>query len=207
MLYSFVKDWTLSGDGRNGYQLNANWQGRDVAPGTFTSALTLPSVHNMNFGMTKFYIDVSTGTVGTTLISNTVRKISVKFESGIEAKDTADGRLDFSFHQQTSYKLTGQIEFEHDATSIAQKVAWRAMTPQLMQVKIEGSAADTFASTGTTYGVPTVKINMPFKWSNFEKIGEANGNDIVQGSFFSAYDTSAAAAGSVIVVAELSSIP
>lgn len=207
MLYSFVKDWTLSGDGRNGYQLNANWQGRSVAPGTFTGALTLPSVSHMNFGMTKFYIDDSTGTVGTTQKSNTVRKISVKYESGIEAKDTADGRLDFSFHQQTSYKFTGQIEFEHDSISIAQKAAWRAETAQLMQIKIEGSAADTFASTGTTYAVPTVKINMPFKWSNFEKIGEANGNDIVQGSFFSAYDTTAAAAGTVIVVAELSSIP
>jgi len=205
MLYSFVKDWSLSGTGRNGYQLSANWVGRSVEPGTFTSQPALAAVNYMNFGMTRVYIDAATGTVGTTIKSNTVRKVDLKFESGIEAKDTADGRLDFSFHQGTDYKFTGSMEFEHDAISIAQKVAWRAQTPQLMQIKIEGST--NFATPGTTYSVPTVLINMPFVWSNFEKIGEANGNDIVQGSFFSAYDASAAVGASILVVVELSAVP
>jgi len=205
MLYCFVKDWTLSGNGRNGYQLSVNWQGRDVAPGTFTSLSTLGAVSPMNFGMTKVYIDAIGGTIGTTLKSNTVRSINLKFASGIEAKDTADGRLDFSFTQGTDYVITGQMEFEHDAVALAQKIAWRAETAQLMQVKIEGNVA--FATPGTTYTYPTLLINLPFKWSNFEKIGEANGNDIVQGSFFSAYDPTAAVAASFVDVVELATVP
>jgi hypothetical protein len=205
MLYSFVKDWTLSGNGRNGYQLSANWQGRDVAPGTFTSLSTLGAVSLMNFGMTKVYIDAIGGTIGTTLKSNTVRMINIKYVSGTEAKDTADGRLDFSFTQGTDYVITGQIEFEHDAIALAQKIAWRAETAQLMQIKIEGNVA--FATPGTTYTYPTLLINLPFKWSNFEKIGEANGNDIVQGSFFSAYDPTAAVAASFVDVVELATVP
>jgi len=203
--YAFVKDWTLSGSGRNGWMMAANWQGREVALSTFTGALTLPAVQNMNFGMTKLYQDAIGGTIGTTIKSNTLRSANIKFTSGIEAKDTADGRLDFSFSQGTEYGITADLEFEHDAIALAQKVLWRAETAVLLQIKIEGSTA--FVTPGTTYSVPTLLINLPGKWLSFGKIGEANGNDIVQGKFFSAYDTTAAVAASFVDVVELSAVP
>lgn len=206
MTYCFVKDWTLSGSGRTAYQLQANWQGREVTPSTFTGALSLPAVNYMNFGMTKFYMDAIGGTVGTTFKANTLRGLNLKYASGIEAKDTADGRLDFSFVQGTDYVCTGTMEFEHDSIATGEKVNWRALTARYVQFKIEGGTG-TFGTPGTTYSVPTVKINLPIRWSNFEKIGEANGNDIVTGSFISRYNTTAAAAGSIIVAVELSSIP
>lgn len=203
--YAFVKDWTLTGSGRNGWMMAANWIGRDVVLSTFTGALALPAVNNMNFGMTKLYQDAIGGTIGTTIKSNTLRSATIKFESGIEPKDTADGRLDFSFAQGTEYKITADLEFEHDAIALAQKVLWRAETPVLLQIKIEGATA--FATPGTTYTVPTLLLNLPGKWENFGKIGEANGNDIVQGKFFSAYDTTSASAASFIDVVELATVP
>lgn len=205
MTYCFVKDWTLSGSGRTAYQLQANWQGREVTPSTFTGALTLPAVNYMNFGMSKFYLDTIGGTFGSTIKANTLRGINIKYASGVEAKDTADGRLDFSFVQGTDYVCTGTFEFEHDSVALANKVDWRALTARKIQLKIEGSTA--FASAGTTYSVPTCIINLPIRWSNFEKIAEANGNDIVTGSFMSKYNSTAAAAGSIIVVADLSAVP
>ena len=205
MAYCFVKDWTLSGNGRTAYQLQANIQGRAPALGAFSAGLSLLAVNNMNFGLTKIYQDAIGGTVGTTIKSNTVRGVNFKFASGIEAKDTADGRLDFSFAQGTDYAVTCDLEFEHDAIAAAQKVLWRAQTPVLLQVKVEGLTA--FATPGTTYSVPTMKINLPGYWESFSKIGEANGNDIVTGKFVSAYDTTAAAAGSIIVVVELATVP
>jgi hypothetical protein len=205
MSYCFVKDWTLSGNGRTAYQLQANWQGREVTTTTFTGALSLPVVNYMNFGMSKFYLDAIGGTYGTTIKASTLRGINIKYASGIEAKDTADGRLDFSFAQGTDYVLTGTCEFEHDSVALANKVDWRAMTARKIQLKIEGSTA--FATPGTAYSVPTAIFNLPIRWSNFEKIGEANGNDIVSGSFISAYNTTVGAAGSVIVAVELETIP
>jgi hypothetical protein len=205
MTYCFVKDWTLSGNGRTAWQLQANIQGREVTLSTFTGALTLPSVNYMNFGLSKLYIDVIGGTFGSTIKSNTLRGANIKYVTGIEAKDTADGRLDFSFAQTgQDYAFTGQLEFEHDAIALANKVDWRALTVRKIQLKIEGGVA--FASAGTTYTYPTVLLNLPIVWSNFEKIGEANGNDIVTGSFFSAYDTTAAVGPVVIDVAAVSSI-
>lgn len=205
MLYGFVKDWTLSGSGRNAWQLAANWQGRSVEPGTFTSLSTLQTVNNMNFGMSKLYIDAIAGTIGTTVKANTLRGATIKYTSGVEAKDTADGRLDFSFAQGTDYGLTTTLEFEHDSIAIAQKVLWRAETASLFQIKVEGSTA--FATPGTTYSVPTLLLNLPGKWTNFEKIGEANGNDVVKGTFFSAYDATAGVAASFVDVVELASVP
>lgn len=205
MSYCFVKDWTLSGNGRTAYQLQANWQGREVTTTTFTGALSLPTVNYMNFGLSKFYIDVIGGTYGTTIKASTLRGVNIKYASGIEAKDTADGRLDFSFAQGTDYTLTGTFEFEHDSIALANKVDWRALTARKIQLKIEGTTS--FGTPGTTYSVPTCLFNLPIRWSNFEKIGEANGNDIVTGSFISAYNTTVGAAGSVILAVELSAVP
>lgn len=203
--YCFVKDWTLSGSARNGWLMAANWVGREVSPSTFTGALSIPTVNNMNFGLSQLAIDAATGTVGSTVKSNTLRSASVKYESGIMAKDTADGRLDFSFAQGTEWKLTADLEFEHDSTATAEKVNWRAETPLLLQLKVTGSTA--FGTPGTTYTYPTLIINMPGKWESFGKIGEANGNDIVQGKFVASYDPLAAAGPSIIDVAELSAVP
>jgi hypothetical protein len=206
MAYCFVKDWTLQGSGRTAWQLSANWQGREVTLSTFTGALSLPAVNYMNFGLSKVYIDVIGGTFGSTIKSSTLRGANIKCVSGVEAKDTADGRLDFSFAQTgQDYLLSGQLEFEHDAIALANKVDWRAMTSRKLQIKVEGTTA--FATTGTTYSVPTCILNLPLKWSNFEKIGEANGNDIVTGSFFSAYNVTAAVGPVVIVAVELATVP
>jgi hypothetical protein len=206
MSYCFVKDWTLSGNGRTAWQLAANIQGREVTNTTFTGALVLPTVNYMNFGLSKVYIDVIGGTYGSTIKSSTLRGANIKYMSGIEAKDTADGRLDFSFAQTgQDYQLSGQLEFEHDSIALANKVDWRAMTARKLQIKIEGTTA--FATPGTAYSVPTCILNLPLRWSNFEKIGEANGNDIVTGSFFSAYNVTAAVGPVVIVAAELATVP
>lgn len=205
MLYSFCKDWTLAGSGRNGYQLSANLQGRTVNTGTFTSDPGLISHSNMNFGLTKIYIDDVDGSIGTTQKTNTVRGLNFKYESGQMAKDTADGRLDFSFIQGTEYIATLDVEFEYDSTAVAEIANWRAQTPRLLQVLIEGST--TFTNPGSTYSVPTLILNLPGYWENFGKIGEANGNDIVSGKFVSVYDSTYAGAGDIIVAVALSAVP
>src|SRR3990172_5928405 len=120
MAYCFGKDFTLSGSGRTGYQLQANIQGRTVALNAFTALSTLRAVSSMNFGMTKVYLDAATGAFGATIKSNTVRGVNFKYTSGIEAKDAADGRLDFSFTQGTDYVCTCDLEFEHDSIAAAQ---------------------------------------------------------------------------------------
>jgi hypothetical protein len=207
-LYGFVTDWTLSGSGRNPYQLSANIMGRTVATGTFTSDPGLITHNNMNFGMTKIYIDAvsETGGAGTTQVSNTVRGVNFKYV-GMQAKNTADGRLDFSFVQEADQdgQITLDVEFEHNATAVTEKAAWRAKTPRLIQVKIEGSTA--FGTPGNTYSVPTMLINLAGYWENFGKIGEQNGNDIVSGKFVCAYDSTAAIRGSIVVAAALSAVP
>ena len=206
MINCFCKDWTLSGSARNPYQLSANLQGGTVTPSTFTADPGLITHNNMNFGMTKVYFDVVSGTIGTTQVSNTVRGLNFKYV-GMQAKDTADGRLDFSFAQEADQEgqIILDIEFEHDVVAVAQKVLWRAKTPRLLQIKVEGSTA--FANAGDTYSVPTMLLNLAGYWENFGKIGESNGNDIVSGKFICAYNSTAALRGTLILAVALSAVP
>jgi len=202
----FCSDWTLAGSARNPYQLSANLTGGTVAPGTFTSDPGLGLRNNMNFGMTKVYLDAVGGAIGTTQKSNTVHSLNFKYTSSQKAKETADGRLDFSFVQDTlDYSAILQVEFEHDSIATAEKAFYRAGTPRLLQVKVEGSTA--FANPGSTYSVPTMLLNLPGVWMNFSKIGERNGNDVVTGTFESHYDSTAAIAGSVVLAVALDAVP
>src|SRR3989304_3734011 len=65
MAYCFVKDFTLSGNGRTAYQLQANIQGSAPALGAFSAGLSLLAVNNMNFGLTKIYQEAIGGPLGT----------------------------------------------------------------------------------------------------------------------------------------------
>ena len=44
-------------------------------------------------------------------------------------------------------------------------------------------------------------------WEKFEKLGENNGNDVLEGDFRVAYDPTAAKYAEIIVVNELASLP
>lgn len=202
--YGFVPDWTMTGTGRRPWLMSGNVQGRAVELHAFTGSLPLPAVNDMQFGMTKLYIDAIGGTWGTTLKSNTLRTATLKYTSGMVAKNTADGRLDFSFVQSVAPTITLDVEFEHDGTATAQKANWRAQTPVLIQLKNE--SAVPFTTPGTVYSTPTCIFNLAGYWENFGKIGEANGNDILQGKFVVAYNATAAKFGQVIVVNSLATL-
>jgi len=207
-LNAFCVDWTLNGSARNPYQLSANLLGGAVSPGTFTADPGLTTRDNMNFALTSVYIDDNDGSIGSTQVSNTVRGLNFKYTSSMRAKDTAEGRAtkDFSFVQDVcDYTAVLQVEMEYDSNTLAEIVNYRAGTSRLLEILIQGDR--TFTNPGSTYSVPTMILDLPGVWTNFSKIGEANGNDIVTGTFESHYDSTAAIAGSVIVAIDLSAVP
>ena len=96
------------------------------------------------------------------------------------------------------------ITFEHDAISIAEKVLWRAETPQRIRLKFTGS---TVTTTGTTYDNKVLIIDLYGKWISFDKLDEMDGNDIIKGTFKALYDsTGTSLCCDVTVVNELSAM-
>lgn len=196
-------DFTLSGDEGKEWMMSSNLFGRTVVNTTFTAALTLPTVYEANFGQTRLYIDDDSNSWGTTLMSNTLLQASLKYSSGLVPKFTADGQLYFSFVQTTMPKIDLTLTFEHDSGSVLEKTDWRNETPRLIRLLNQGPAL----TTPGVYTYRSIIIDLAGKWLKFAKIGERNGNDILEGTFTGRYNATQASAGQIVVVNELSSLP
>ena len=205
MEYSFVKEFTLSGNAGEAWMVSANWQGRQVSTSTFTPSTdaAIPTVEDMLFSKTILYIDESSDTVGTTAKSNTLLSAELKVVTGFQEVYDAQGNLYFGFVKQVPPEVTLNITFEHDATSAAEKAKWRAGTARLLQLKTTGAAL----SSSGAYSTKTHIINLAGKWEKFEKIDEQDGNDIIKATFRARYNSTAALFGSIVVVNELSALP
>ncbi len=163
--YGFVQSLTLDGNAGEGLMMSAEVVGRQVQPttdGGFTSGLSIPSVEDILFSEGELYIDgcESTDTIGTTKISNEFLSMNFSFTTGWTPVYTADGNIYFTFIKQVMPEAILQITFEHNTSSIAQVVNWRAQTAQQIRVHFDGAAA-----------THDFVMDMAGKWESFEKIG------------------------------------
>jgi hypothetical protein len=195
--YCVVESFNLSGSGREAVTMSADWVGRTVAPTTFTTTQTLPTVEEIIFGKGAIYIDTIGGTFGGNPAASTLLGFDLSVTTGFVPVFTADGNLYFTFVKQASPEITCNLTFEHDTTAVAELVKWRAETPWLLRLRFDGS---TLTTAGTTYTKKTLIIDLAGKWQTIDKIGEQDGNDIRAGTFVSKYDETAADWGKFIVV-------
>ncbi len=203
MEYAFVDNFSLSGKSGEAVMMGAEWIGRQVTNTTFTTNATLPTVETILFGKGKLYIDTSGGTLGTTQVSSTLLAMEFTGKTGILPKFTADGALYFTFINYVMPELELKLTYEHNASAVTEKTAWRAETPRLIQVKFEG----TTLGTAGVYTAKTIKINLAGRYESWEAIDDEDGNDIVVCTFRPRYNSTAAKFAEIIVVNELTTIP
>ena len=196
-LFGFARSINLSGSAGQALMMSAEIVGRQVAPGTFTSGVAIPTVEEILFSKGKLYIDAAGTYPATTEVSNTLLSMDLSINTGWIPVYTASGALYFSFIKQTSPEITCTITFEHNATSVAEKAAWRAGTARSIKIYFEGANA----------AASNLSLNMSGKWDNFEKLGEQDGNDIVTGTFRCRYNSSNAGFFQAIVENTLESLP
>lgn len=197
--YGFCQSLNLSGEAGQALMMNAEIVGRQVAPTTdnaFTPAVPVPAVEEILFSKGSLYIDGVGTFPATTQKSNTLLSMNLAINTGWTPVYTADGNLYFSFVKQAMPEITLSITFEHDATSVAEKAAWRAGTPRSIAIQFAGSSAAKY-----------LKLHMVGKWDNFQKIGERDGNDVIEGNFRVRYNSTAAAYFTAIIGTGLASLP
>ncbi len=205
MEYCFVTDFTLTGNEGEAWMMGANVIGRQVTVTTFTaSAAVVPAVEEMLFQKTKLYIDAATAAWGATLKPATLLAAQLTYKTGNKSIFAADGNLYFSAHKSIAPEIRLKLTFEHDAIGAAQKALWRTQTAQKIRLITTGNA---FVSAGTTYAVSTMIIDVVGKYEKVNKIGERNGNDIIELELLGRYNADAASAGLIYIVNELSAIP
>ena len=196
--YCFVPNFSISGNGGEALMLTSTWRGQQVAPYATADTSTIPSVEQIIFSLGKIYIDDDTGTIGSTVKSQTLLGMTLNVTTGWQEVHTADGARTFSFIKQAAPEIMLDVTFEHNASAVAEIAAWRAGSPRLIKLLFEGSAL----STGATYTKKTFAANLAGKWEAFQKIDEQNGNDIVTGTFRVRYSSVAALFASMTVVLE-----
>lgn len=200
--YCFVQGFKLSGAPKEVVNFSAEWVGRQVKPSTFTPGLSIPSVEEILFGMTKLYID-NAGGLGGTLVSSTLMGFTLDVDTGLREVFSGDGQLYFDRTKNIGPSGTLEVTFEHNSSAVAEKAAWRAKTTRAIRLVIEGSAF----TAGAGYSKKTLKIDVCGRWLKFDKIDEMDGNDIVTGTLQIGYNSTEALWGEITVVNLLASVP
>lgn len=207
--YCFIKSFSLSGRQGEGMQISAVGEGR--APTTNASLTAVGSTDLENpaetilFSKVALYVDDTTGTIGTTQISETILDSTLNMTTGWVALPAKDGRLDFSSIKRVDDEIVLDVAFEHNSLAETEKNAWRAGTERAIRLKFPGSAL----TTTDTYDTKTLIIDLWGKWRSFgaEGLEEQDGDNIYRGQFRAAYSPAAANKARFIIVNEVATLP
>jgi hypothetical protein len=206
MPFCFIPDFTIEGAYSQALTLSANWRGTSWTASSFDalSASDLQTIEEVLFNKGKLYIDDATGTIGTTLVSNTLLSMSLAVTTGWRAQPTADGTQTFSLLKQVSPEAELTLVFEHNTSAVAEKAAWRAGTSRLIRLNFEGAALVT---PGTSFTYKTFRIDAAGKYASFAALSSDAGNDTISCTFRIRYNATAAKYLQITAVNELSALP
>jgi len=204
MEYAFCEKIGLSGKGGELLQMQSDWKARQVALNAFTGSLALPAVSGVAVSKGKLYIDLVGGVIGTTNIANVLLGLNLELVTGWVPFYALDGQEYFSTHEMSRPRLTGTLTFKHVAAGAARKVDWRAQTAKQFRLIWQGPALTT---PGTAYTYKTLTLDFASKVLGVSKLGEQDGNDVLEVKVDSRYNSTAALYASIVVVNELAALP
>jgi hypothetical protein len=201
--YVFCESFSLTGRAGEAVRMSASLMGRQVVQSAFTAALTLDAVDEMLFGNSKLYIDAVGDGFGSTLVSDTLLAFTLNWNTGIRARYGDGGQLYFDRLIYDRPEVTLDLTFEHNASAVSEKSAWRNETARAVRWLVEGPDA---ASAGTTYSKKTMFLDLAGKWTRFSTLGEDDGNNTVDATLAGRYNGTLGEMGGITVVNELSSL-
>lgn len=201
--YAFVKHLNLSGDGQGALMMTADWTGRETTNTSFTGALAIPSVEEIIVNNGTLYIDESGGTVGSTAVSNTLFGIDLDYTTGLQEYWSVDGSLDFSLIKFTADDIVLTLTYEHNASTVAEKAAFRAGSTRLVRLLFNGTAL----TTAGTFTYKTLRMDMAGVYEDWSELQDQDGNDVVTATLRVRYSSADALKFQAVVVNELSALP
>jgi hypothetical protein len=205
MPFCFVPDFTIEGKYGEALMLSANFRGASWTASTFDalSSSDLQTVEEVLFNKGKMYIDDATSTIGTAQVSNTLLSMSLKVTTGWRAQPTADGSLAFSLLKQVSPEAELTLVYEHNASAVAEKEAWRTSVARQVRLLFQGSAL----GTAGTYTYKTFQIDAVGRYASFSALSSDAGNDTISCTFRIRYNATAAKFLQFLFVNEVTTMP
>ena len=144
--YGFVSEFELSGKVDEAWMMAATWTGQRWVTAAMTSALSVPSVEVALFGNTRFYVNDSGGSIGTTQVSAKLLECTVKAATGIQFVPMGNGSLYPTAHKFVRPEITFTMSYELEqdgATSFvaSERAKWQARAGRLIRLDVPGSSA------------------------------------------------------------------
>jgi len=202
--FCYASQIVLTGKAGEALKVSATIGGRQVTNTTYTGSLSRPTVEDVLFSKGKLYIDAVGGTIGTTQKTQTLLSMEMTINTGVMPVWTADGNLYFTFVKTVRPEVITKWVLEHDSTSVQLKTDFRATTARLFRAQWEGSALGT---PGTTYTYKTFRVDQAAKVESVAKLGEVDGNDVLEINTRARYNSTGALFATFLFVNELSSLP
>ena len=172
------------------------------------AGLTLPTVEEILMASGALYIDAVGGSFGGTIKSNTMMDFTLTAKNGwVPLYPAANSATALYFGKPgfdpKSWGYELKVTMLHDASAIIEKAAYEANTPRRIRLLFTGSALTTTA----TYTHKILRIDLAGRYSKRDKIGEQNGQDVVQFTFRTGYNPTVTSAGTILCVNQLSVLP
>ena len=144
--YAFVSEFELSGKVDEAWMMAATWMGQRWVTAAMTGSLAVPAVEVALFGNTRFYVNDSGGTIGTTQISAKLLECTIKATTGIQFVPVGDGNLYPIAHKYVKPEITFTMSYELEqdgATSFvaAERAKWQSRAGRLIRLDVPGSSA------------------------------------------------------------------
>ncbi len=187
-LYGFCQEIKLSGNPKEAVKIASNWKAQNMAKGTFTGAIGVPTVEQILFQNGKIYLDAVGGTLGATQLTNTWLGFDLSIKTGLVPVYTGDGNIYFSFDKCVGPEVDGSITFEHDATGVARYDDFVAGTTKKVRMTFLGSA---LTGSGGTFATKALRIDFSMKIMSIDPLGSINGNNVVKCNFKALYNPTA----------------
>lgn len=172
--YGLLPELNLKGSVNDTLKVSGKFAGRSVtAASTGFDSATNISATTMPFNLCKLYVDASSGTVGTTLLSATLIELDLKSNSGVHHKQFADGNLPPTSDGQARPEVTLDVVLEYNSNAITVRDDWKNKREKRLR----------FLSGTATTANPSFYVDMAGYWVKAKKIGERDGNTTIAATF------------------------
>lgn len=150
--------------------VEADFFGRQLTPGTFTAALSLPSAEPINAKLSRFYLDTAWSGVGGTEKTNILRGFDIEILTGVHPKFSGSGSKYFNTHGEGLIMATANFTLEGDSNANAIFNAQQSQALQVVRLKIGGATI----SSGTPH---SLTIDIGGTWESVSPLGGEDRTD------------------------------
>lgn len=163
-------------------KIEADYFGRQNTVAAFTGGLSIPALTPINSKLTRFYLDPSWATVGTTEKTLTLRAYDIEILTGLHPKFHGSGNEFFDNHGEGAMEIMGAFTFEGNANATDIYTAHLAQSLAVIRLKTEGPLIGTTKKH-------MLQIDFSGTWEEVIPLsGESNGNNLWAAVLYGIYD-------------------